>query len=105
MAIKWDGTITLGHVLTFVGFAAGGVGAFVSISNQIAVTNANQSIQAQQAAAATIRMDGLEGLARSTQLLAIQTQVLVGVLTDQNATQERKIEALQAWQAAVNQPP
>src|SRR3990167_3341179 len=105
MAIKWDGTITLGHVLTFVGFAAGGVGAFVSISNQIAVTNANQSIQAQQAGAATIRMDGLEGLARSTQLLAIQTQVLVGVLTDQNATQERKIEALQAWQAAVNQPP
>ena len=105
MAIKWDGTITLGHVLTFVGFAAGGVGVFVSISNQIAVMNANQAVQVQMATAQTIRINSLENLSRATELLARETQVLVGVLADQDATQDRKIEALQAWQRAVNQPP
>ena len=105
MVVKFDGTITLGHVLTFIGFAAGGVGAFISISGQLIALDAMVTGQSLQIAAQAQQIDGTTALVRSNQILITQTQVLLGVLAADGTDYETRIRALENWQRVLNAPP
>lgn len=45
--IRWDATINLGHVLTFVGFILAGFGAWATLDKRLTVIEENRYLQKQ----------------------------------------------------------
>lgn len=45
--VKWDATINLGHILTFIGFIVAGFGAWASLDKRIMVIEEYRALQKQ----------------------------------------------------------